>query len=422
MGNGHTGDGHTGDGTAAPPLAEPAAFHRFHREELPARIAAGNGALAWVDLRHLGTLGLRTPAGAYTYVPQDGSVAVVEGDEPADTVIDLDLESFAGLVSDLDTAPGLFYGGRVTVSRGKPLRFVRWEPGLRALYHGLPIFDPDRVELRDVDGRRLDPTTRFPYEQLAGRHDEARHFLAEAGYVVVTGVFEEDEVAAMRRDADVLERTATPGDAQSWWGRTANGAEVLTRVLNAADRADLCALHRDPRVRAVAGVAGPGLRSRELDGRDGVTVLWKRADVAEGLSDLPWHRDCGMGGHALNCPTAIMTICLTDGSPEAGELRVLPGSHRGSYPFVDGRDVRAPEGVGVRVTAGDVSLHLSDVMHASLPPTTADGPERISVLLAFVPNGAGHHRGGRHYNDVLLGGDGGQVEHLGHKLEVSPHG
>ncbi len=29
---------------------------------------------------------------------------------------------------------------------------------------------------------------------------------------------------------------------------------------------------------------------------------------------------------------------------------------------------------------------------------------------------AGHHRGGRHYNDVLLDGDGGQVEHLGQKL------
>lgn len=76
-----------------------------------------------------------------------------------------------------------------------------------------------------------------------------------------------------------------------------------------------------------------------------MTVLWKRPDVSEGLSDLPWHRDCGMGGHALNCPTAIMTICLTDGSPEAG-----------------------------------------------------------------------HHLGGRHYNDVLLGDDGGQVEHLADRL------
>ena len=123
-----------------------------------------------------------------------------------------------------------------------------------------------------------------------------------------------------------------------------------------------------------------------------------------------------MGGHALNCPTTVMTICLTDGSPAAGALKVLPGSHRGSFPFVDGRDVRAPEGVTMSVAAGDLSLHFSDVMHASMPPTSDVGPHRIDALLAFVPADAGHHRGERHYNDVLLGRDDGQVEHLAHKL------
>jgi ectoine hydroxylase-related dioxygenase (phytanoyl-CoA dioxygenase family) len=399
--------------------ADAESFHRFHREDLPARLAAGNGALAWVDLQHLGTLGLHTPAGTYTYVPADGTVQVVEGGERADTVIDLDLESFGGLVSDLDTAPGLFYGGRVTVSIGKPLRFVRWEPGLRAMFHGLPIFDPDTTELVDDAGTPLDPTATFAFDELTGQRDEARRFMDAAGYLVVTDVFGADDVDAFRREVAILEQGATPGDGQSWWGRTNAGDEVLTRVLNGADSDVLRGLHHDPRVLQVAAIPPHDLRSRELDGRDAVTVLWKRADVAEGLSDLPWHRDCGMGGHALNCPTAIMTICLTDGSPEAGELRVLPGSHRGSFPFVDGRDVRAPEGVHVAVTAGDVSLHYSDLMHASMPPTSASGPERISVLLAFVPPDAGHHRGGRHYNDVLLGdGDGaGQVEHLGHRLE-----
>jgi ectoine hydroxylase-related dioxygenase (phytanoyl-CoA dioxygenase family) len=396
--------------------ADEAAFHHFHRQELPARIAAGNGALAWADLQHLGTLGLHTPAGTYTYIPVDGTVEVVEGDDRADTVIDLDLESFVGLVSDLDTAPGLFYGGRVTASRGKPLRFVRWEPGLRALYHGRPVFDPDTADLRDSRGAPLDPTRTFALDECGDGGVEARQFMAEAGYVVVTGVFTAEEVADFRAEVAALGSAASPGDGQSWWGRTSGGAEVLTRVLNAADSDVLRALHTDPRVRQIAAIAPGDLGSRVLDGRDAVTVLWKRADVAEGLSDLPWHRDCGMGGHALNCPTAVMSICLTDGSPEAGELRVLPGSHTGSFPFVDGRDVRAPAGVPVAVTAGDVSLHLSDLMHASLPPTTADGPERISVLLAFVPPDAGHHRGGRHYNDVLLGDEAGQVEHLGQTL------
>ena len=220
----------------------------------------------------------------------------------------------------------------------------------------------------------------------------------------------------MRREADALEDAARPGDGRSWWGRTEQGDQVLTRVLNAADRAALRQLHHDRRVLDVVAVATQDLRSREIDGQDAVTVLWKRPEVAEGLSDLPWHRDCGMGGHARNCPTVIVTICLTEGTATAGELRALPGSHRGGYPFIDGRDTKAPDGVPLTVTAGDVSLHYTDVMHASLPPTSTAGPHRVSALLAFVPPQAGHHRGDRHYNDVLLGQPDGQVEHLVDRL------
>jgi hypothetical protein len=138
--------------------------------------------------------------------------------------------------------------------------------------------------------------------------------------------------------------------------------------------------------------------------------------MVDGLGDLPWHRDCGMGGHALNCPSVVVTICLTTGSPEAGELRFLPGSHRASFPFIDGTDVAAPEGASLPITAGDMTVHYSDVMHVSLPPTSVDGPHRISVLLGFRPESSGHHRGGRHYNDALLGADDGQVENIGRRL------
>ena len=70
----------------------------------------------------------------------------------------------------------------------------------------------------------------------------------------------------------------------------------------------------------------------------------------------------------------MVTICLTKGSPEAGELRFLPGSHRASFPFIDGTDVAAPEGASLPITAGDMTVHYSDVMHASLSPTSVDGP------------------------------------------------
>ena len=138
--------------------------------------------------------------------------------------------------------------------------------------------------------------------------------------------------------------------------------------------------------------------------------------VPSSLADLPWHRDCGMGGHAANCPTLVMTICLTDGGPAAGELRALPGSHVTSHPFIDGDAPGAPPGVQVAVTAGDISLHDGDVMHVSLPPTSAEGPHRVSIMLSLARADAAHHRGERHYNDALLGNADGQIEHLAHTL------
>jgi ectoine hydroxylase-related dioxygenase (phytanoyl-CoA dioxygenase family) len=396
--------------------ADADSFHRFHTVDLPARLDAGNGALAFGDLAPLGTLAIATPAGTYTYVPHDGTVEVRQGDADADTVIEMDLDSWLGLVSDLDTAPSLFYSGRATATSGKPLRFVRWEPGLRAMFHGLPPFDPATADLRDLDGGPLDPTETFVVDDLADRREVMAHFLDTAGYLVVRQAFSPDDVATLRDGADRLRADARPGDGASWWGRNAAGEEVLCRVLNANTLPRYRTLVTEPLLLDLVALAPVELVPRDPDELDSATVLWKLPDVTEGLADLPWHRDCGMGGHALNCPTIIATVCLTEGTPESGELRLLPGSHRGSFPFIDGRDQAAPTGVSIPVAAGDVSLHYSDLMHASLPPTSTEGPHRISALVAFVPPSGGHHRDGRHYNDALLAGDDGQVEHLGHRF------
>ena len=132
----------------SPPAPDAETFHWFHTVELGERLRRGNGALAFADVARLGSLAIATPAGAYTYRAGDGTVEVLAGTDMADTVIEMDLDSWAGLVADLDTAPGLFYGGRATAVHGKALRFVRWEPGLRAMFHGLPPFDPDTADPR----------------------------------------------------------------------------------------------------------------------------------------------------------------------------------------------------------------------------------------------------------------------------------
>lgn len=395
-------------------------FARFHHEVLPGRIAIGTGALAHDYLARRGTLAVRTPAGSWTYVPEEGTVTLVEGEGRADVVVAVDLDGWLGLATDLDTAPGLLYTDRATFPVGNPERFVAWEPGLRALFHGRPVFDPTTVDLRDVDGSPLDPARTFAAADLVAEAEAAAHFLRTAGHLCVTGVFAADEVDAMLADAAVLADEAVAGDQTSWWGRDGDGTEVLTRVLRAASRPGLDALVDDPRVRRIVDLADEDLAPSVDDGPesiDRVTVLWKRPGMAEGLGDLPWHRDCGMGGHANRCPSTVLTICLTDGSAAAGQLRFLSGSHRGSFPFVDGTAVEAPDGIGLDLGPGDVTLHYSDVMHASLPPTSEDGPHRISVLVGFAPANPGHHLGERHYNDALLVNDDGQVDHLGQRLE-----
>ena len=126
----------------------------------------------------------------------------------------------------------MLYGGRVETVHGNPLRFVRWEPALRAMYHGRPVYDAARVDLHgfDPDRARSRPTTSRPTRRTM------RDFLETCGYVLVRDVFSPEEVSGFLDDAAVLRDEAREGDKMSWWGKDASGATVLCRVLRAASR------------------------------------------------------------------------------------------------------------------------------------------------------------------------------------------
>ena len=394
----------------SPAAFAPLDFGAFHREELPRRLAAGNGAIAAQDdLEALGGLAFRLPSGeAFTYQPRAGGVDVIAGDAGAATVIELAPELWSELAHDLESAPGLLYAGRVRCTKGDAMRFVRWEPGLRAIYHGRPIFSPERADLRDGRGQLLDVAHGFA---LSDDRADMVHFLRTAGYLLAKGVFSPEETRHLRDRARVHESHARKGDKRSWWGRSAADEEVLCRVTHCEQVDDeLRALARDPRITALAALSHHALVPREQWG-DGTSILIKNPGMTEGLSDLPWHRDCGMGGHATMCPVLIFSIYLAPSRPETGELRMLPGSHEASLGFFEATDPRAPRGVGIAADAGDVTLHYGDIMHAA-PPPTGSGPFRKCVLLSFARPDAYNHRGESSYNDVLLARDDGQVEHL----------
>lgn len=385
-------------------------FRAFHQGELPRRLAAGNGPLAAPAVARLGSLAFRIPDGdAYTYVPQDGGIEVREGDAGADTVVEIPAEAWEGLVHDYESAPGLLYGRRVRCLRGDAMRFVRWEPGLRALYGGRPVYDPEHLDLRRRDGTPLDPAQTF---RLDSEPEEMAHFLRTAGYLLVRGAFSAAEVAGFLEEARQLRGEAVKGDKLSWWGRNARGEEVLCRVTRAASKPRLATLMDEPRIRRLVDLAdGPLVHSRGEG--DGVAVIYKNPAMTEGLSDIPWHRDCGMGGHSVMCPVLICSVFLTPATPETGELRFLPGSWRSSCGYMDPTKERTPRGAPIAAEPGDLSLHYGDVMHAAPPPTRTDlDAYRVSAITGFCRPDARNHRGEDSYNAVLHQREDGQVEHL----------
>ncbi len=386
-------------------------FDAFHRDELPRRISAAAAPLPADYAERLAPLGvrLRESGAAWTYSARDARVVAAPGDSGAANVVELDRESWEGLVQDVESTAGLIYGDRVERVRGDLMGFVAWEPALRWMYQGRPVFEAERIDLRDRDGAPLDPLQGF-----APGDDRERmaHFLRTTGYLLVRDVLAPGEIEALRAEAAELERAAIEGDQRSWWGRDASGGSVLCRVLQAGILPGMRALPEDPRIRDLVSLSDWEMKHRDPADVDGVTVLWKRPGVTEGLGDLPWHRDCGMGGHATMCPTLVASIFLEANTPEAGALRFLPGSWKTSLPFAEPGDPDAPEGVVVPARAGDVTLHYGDGLHVAPGPTSSAGPFRSCVLIGHQREGARHHRGERHYNDVLLGSEDGQVRHL----------
>lgn len=388
-------------------------FHDFHLKQLPERLAAGNGALAAIAARELGAISFRIKDtdNAYTYKPGADCIQILAGTE-GDTVVELEHELWQGLVHDLESAPGLLYAGKIGQGGGDQMQFVRWEPALRAMFHGRPLYDP-QAPLRDGHGQLLDPSRSYELEDDPKAQSE---FLDTAGYLVIKNVFGAAEVEDFREQADQLRQRACEGDKESWWGKNSSGDTLLCRVINASVSPLFGGLYSDPRIRRIEQMLPNELSAMNPEEKDGVTVIYKNPGMTEGLSDLPWHRDCGLGGHSVMCPKIVCSIYLYDGTEEGGALRFLPGSHKASYGFMEAADANAPRGVRANVCAGDISLHYSDVMHCAPAPTSATGPHRVSVLLNFDRQFE-HHDGQRHYNDVLLSNDNGQVDHLEKVIE-----
>jgi hypothetical protein len=242
-------------------------------------------------------------------------------------------------------------------------------------------------------------------------------FLAETGFLHVRGVFSGEEIAALDGETERLRADARPDDGKSWWATQADGTEVCCRLIYTSLRSErIGALADDPRlVRLAALHPGEALEAAP-ECLDGISVVLKHPDVTAGLSDLPWHRDCGLGGHPVICPGFNIGVQLDAATAETGQLHFHAGTHLGSShplrPPGDGSGAETPQPVvAVTTEPGDVTVHYGHVLHAAPAPTGGGG--RRAMYVGFVrPETRAFVGDGHGYNDVLFERDG-QVHNVG---------
>lgn len=368
----------------------------FHRDVVP-RLLAERGAAVAAALADEAPLAIRVVDAAWTYRVAAGTVVVDDGVAPdAGAVIELSGAAWSDLVELVRTVPALMISGDIAVT-GSASAVDRWERPLRMLWQGMPIVEPSAALLHDGVGRPIDIARTFTLDDT---DDDLGAFLRAVGVMRVRGVFGADEIAALNDEVDRLAALARPGDDRSWWAQNADGNDVLCRLVYASERSPLIAsVDEDPRLGRLAALVRGDLRPA-TDRMEGTAVLLKPPGKLRGLANIPWHTDCGLGGHRVLCPSVAIGIQLTSATPETGCFEAIAGTHGASCRIPTAEDLATWPHLLVPTEPGDVTVHIADLLHAS-PRPTGDGGRRTLYVTFHPPTLFEHIGPGEAYNDLI---------------------
>ncbi|MGW0659407.1 phytanoyl-CoA dioxygenase family protein [Streptodolium elevatio] len=355
----------------------------YHRDIVPGLLAGERGLLAATGLAGLRPLTLVVGEAAWTYRAVDGRLrvdpAAEAGAADACTCL-MSPGAWTDFVTQMRTGAALAIAGEVAVRDGTVLDLFAWEPALRALYMGVPIYQPTGAPPTDAAGRPVDLERAWT---LADSDADLAAFFDATGVMRVRGVFTADEVAAFNAEVDRLAADARVGDDRSWWAATEDGEDVLCRLVYASERSPLIAeLARDPRMLRLSSLLHDDLAA-STDRMEGVGVLLKPPGRLKGLANIPWHTDCGLGGHHIMCPSVAIGVQLTGSSPETGCLEAVAGTHGKTCPPPDQGDLADLPYMLIPTDPGDVTVHIADVLHASPAPTGVGG--RRTMYVTYHP-------------------------------------
>jgi hypothetical protein len=294
------------------------------------------------------------------HVASDGSgVALFDGAAGEGLRLRLTADQLSDLLSDQVTPMGWFSSGALRLD-GRLEHLLDWWVLLRAAIDQRQPHVPGAIDFSGTD-----LTQSFT---LDDRDEDICAFLAEAGFVHIRGVYGEDEMAAVGADMDDAAPTYAKGDGRSWWAKTNDGVDRLVRMQGADT---LCPsigrLVEDERLARLGAIPRSG---HEWGTRTGnrIEALFKPIGVSEGISDVPWHKDCSLGRHSYECCSLTVGISVIGADENSGQLRVMAGSHRALvWPALLRRDNDLPD-LGLPTQTGDVTIHLSCTLHMAQPP------------------------------------------------------
>jgi hypothetical protein len=381
---------------------EPYSFVAFHRERLPG-LAWRRAPLISDDLKGAAPLAFCVDGSRFTWFASGEGIEVKDGDDDAATVVELSERTFSEFLHELLTASGAVRTGRARVTFGDLSGWQRWEPAIRSLLSGRPIYsEAVWPTLVDRQGDPLDLHRSFGADDDP---DVIAHFLDVAGYVHLKSIFAESEIQRLADQVEHVRSLTTPGDPWSWWSVNAAGDEVVTRINYLGRHSGvLQQLSFDQRLARYATLADPALRVCD-DRLDGPMVFIKNANVVKGNGDLGWHVDDGIGGHPVMCPLIQAGIQLDPANAANGQLLVLAGSHRYTkHWYAWGDEANLPV-VALDTEPGDLTLHYGDIMHTTPPPTAPNAGRRALYYKFALPHTFHHIPPGCHYNDALFRAD-----------------
>ncbi|MDZ4827394.1 MAG: phytanoyl-CoA dioxygenase family protein [Actinomycetota bacterium] len=303
----------------------------------------------------------------WTLAWDDEQVTVNPGTIDGAAYVRMSAEQLHDIVDDQSTFMGLWTNGALEQTNGHVGHLNNWWLVFRAALDARLIYTPGSVTFRDRDGDPLDPRHSFRPDD---DRDEMRHFLEEVGYLHIRGLFTEDEMAQVSADMDAAAPTYTPDDKRSWWAKTADGANRVVRMQgfdqHSPTTMDILA---DRRYLDIGDIPGLGHQFGVKRTTNRIEALFKPIGIVEGISDIPWHKDCSLGRHSYDCCGVTVGISVTGADDVSGQLHVIPGTHRALVwagmlqPRLELPDLPLP------TETGDISVHLSCTQHMAQAPT-----------------------------------------------------